>query len=224
MKHGIRMIETLNVTKRIQNGEENLLILNNINLMVPTGEAVAIIGPSGSGKTTLLSLLAGLDDPTTGEVLFSNQRLQSLDEEARADLRKKRIGFIFQSFQLISSLTALENVMLPLELANTPNPEVIGNIWLDKVKLASRANHYPNQLSGGEQQRVAIARAFSTSPDCIFADEPTGNLDKASAANVTELLFSLNKDKKTTLIIVTHDERLANRCHRKLVLDGGELC
>lgn len=224
MENEIRMIEALNINKTIQNGEERLHILNNINLNISSGEAVAIVGPSGSGKTTLLSLLAGLDDPTSGTIKFFGKELQSLNEEERAALRKQHIGFVFQSFQLISSLTALENVMLPIELAKLPNPETVAATWLEKVKLSSRAHHYPSQLSGGEQQRVAIARAFATSADCIFADEPTGNLDKASAQNITELLFSLNKDHKTTLLIVTHDERLAGHCHRKLILDGGKVC
>lgn len=205
-------------------GDKPLQILNNINLKIHPGEAVAIVGPSGSGKTTLLSLLAGFAAPTTGSVKFLGKDLAELHDAERAKIRQKNVGFIFQSFQLIPTLTALENVMLPIELAKTPHPESIATHWLDRVGLNKRLHHYPNQLSGGEQQRVTIARAFAVSAKCLFADEPTGNLDKITAKNITDLLFALNKEEKTTLLIVTHDEHLAKRCHRHLTLDGGCLC
>lgn len=224
MNSGRSIIQASQVDKTVASGDERLEILSDINLNITSGEAVAIVGPSGSGKTTLLSLIAGLDFPTRGTITLAGKNLAQLTESQRAALRQKNVGFIFQSFQLIPTLSALENVMLPIELAKTPQPDVLAKKWLDRVGLSHRLRHYPNQLSGGEQQRVAIARAFAVSPHCLFADEPTGNLDKASAAKITDLLFELNQEEHTTLLIVTHDEHLARRCHRQLTLDGGRLC
>ncbi|HWQ94382.1 MAG TPA: ATP-binding cassette domain-containing protein [Gammaproteobacteria bacterium] len=201
-----------------------LVILEDINLQVAEGEAVAIVGASGSGKTTLLGLLAGLDTPTTGRVTLNGRDLFALDEDGRAELRGRLTGFVFQTFQLLPSLTALENVMLPLELAGRGREarEAAGEV-LARVDLSHRLHHYPKQLSGGEQQRVAIARAFAPRPKLLFADEPTGNLDQASGERIINLLFDLNREQGSTLILVTHDEALAQRCRRRLKLEAGRL-
>lgn len=201
------------------------MILRDVNFDVSHGESVAILGASGSGKTTLLTLLAGLDSATRGEVILNNIALSQLNEEQRADLRARYIGFIFQSFQLLPTLTALENVMLPLEIqyiAHKTAKEKALN-WLERVGLKSRISHYPSQLSGGEQQRVAIARAFVTEPEIILADEMTGNLDTVTGEKMSEILFSLNKTSKTTLLLVTHDDQLARKCERRLSLHDGVL-
>lgn len=200
-----------------------LTILDNINFSLQTGESLAIVGVSGSGKSTLLGLLAGLDVASNGRVLLDNIDLNTLDEDGRARLRNQRVGFVFQSFQLLKSLTALENVMLPLELAGVKNPEKIATERLIEVGLRERLGHYPNQLSGGEQQRVAIARAFAASPKILFADEPTGNLDQKTARHTIELMFRLNREHGTTLVLVTHDLAIAGLCERRLTLAGGSI-
>jgi putative ABC transport system ATP-binding protein len=200
-----------------------LTILDGLELAIHVGQSVAIVGRSGSGKTTLLSLLAGLDLPTRGEVTLDGQKLSQLDEDGRAEFRAGRIGFVFQSFQLLASLTALENVMLPAELAGHRDARARAQAALDRVGLSARLAHYPFQLSGGEQQRVAIARAFAGSPRILFADEPTGNLDTTTGAHIIELLFDLNREQGATLVMVTHDTDLASRCDRVLTLEGGRL-
>jgi len=215
------IIESQNLTKQVVSPEGTLTILDNVSLALEAGEACAIVGASGSGKSTLLGLLAGLDTPTRGRVLLDGIDLGTLDEDGRARLRAGRVGFVFQSFQLLPSLTAIENVMLPLELADEPEPVAAAREVLTRVGLADRASHYPSQLSGGEQQRVAIARAFAARPKILFADEPTGNLDQATGARVTELLFSLNREHATTLVLVTHDESLARHCTRHVRLEAG---
>ena len=212
-----------NLSKQVGEGANTIEILNNLNLSVPQGESLAIVGSSGSGKSTLLALLAGLDVPTSGAVEVANQPFSSLDEDARATMRGKQMGFVFQSFQLLSTMTALENVMLPLQLANRLDAKKIATETLAKVGLAERLNHYPKQLSGGEQQRVAIARAFAPQPAILFADEPTGNLDTTTGERIIELLFSLNLASNSTLILVTHDTQLAQRCQRVLTLRDGQL-
>jgi putative ABC transport system ATP-binding protein len=204
-------------------GTNKIEILNDLNIQVDLGESVAIVGSSGSGKSTLLALLAGLDVPTSGSVEVAGQAFSALDEDARATVRGQKMGFVFQSFQLLPTMTALENVMLPMQLANRKDAKQLAIATLEKVGLAERLNHYPKQLSGGEQQRVAIARAFATQPAILFADEPTGNLDIATGERIIDLLFSLNKQGKTTLILVTHDAQLAKRCNRTLMLKNGQL-
>lgn len=204
-------------------GETELSILHQVDLLIQSGETVAIVGPSGSGKSTLLGLLAGLDLPTSGHVELAGKNLANTDEDERARIRSENVGFVFQSFQLIQGLSALENVMLPLELKQHNNAHTLAAEILSRVGLSSRLSHYPSQLSGGEQQRVAIARAFVSSPAILFADEPTGNLDKKTATTIIDLLFELNEEKNTTLILVTHDTQLASRCGRQLRLEGGEL-
>lgn len=213
------------VSKKVQSGDSEIVILHDINLSVKKGESIAILGASGSGKTTLLTLLAGLDVPTSGDIFFNDKPLSKLDEEARALIRAMNIGFIFQSFQLLPTLTAIENVMLPLEIQYMPQPQAIKKAkeWLTRVGLEKRMHHYPTKLSGGEQQRVAIARAFISEPRIIFADEMTGNLDTHTGELISNILFSLNEKLKTTLVLVTHDEKLAARCHRCLYLTAGEL-
>ncbi|MGB2833942.1 MAG: ATP-binding cassette domain-containing protein [Methylotenera sp.] len=203
--------------------DNHILVLQDLNLTILAGEQVAIVGCSGSGKSTLLSLLAGLDVPTQGSVQIQNKPFSALDEDGRAAIRAKNMGFVFQSFQLLPSLTALENVMLPLQLKNHPNAKTLSLEALSKVGLSARVQHYPKQLSGGEQQRVAIARAFATQPAILFADEPTGNLDQATGKVIIELLFSLNAEAGTTLVLVTHDVQLANRCQRQHKLERGVL-
>jgi putative ABC transport system ATP-binding protein len=204
-------------------GAPALKILRGVNLSVAPGETVAIVGASGSGKTTLLSLLAGLDSPSAGEIHLAGTRIDVLDEDARAQRRAGTVGFVFQSFQLLSGFTALENVMLPAELARRSDPRERGREALRRVGLAERLNHYPHQLSGGEQQRVAIARAFAGDPQILFADEPTGNLDTHTGARIIDLLFELNAQSNATLVLVTHDEALARRCRRVLTLREGVL-
>ena len=211
------------LTKTVTSGEAPLTILDEVSFEIAPGESVAIVGASGSGKTTLLGLLAGLDRPTAGEVRIDGRALSGLDEDARAALRQRLLGFVFQSFQLLPALTALENVMLPLELAGADDAAARARGWLERVGLAKRTGHYPKQLSGGEQQRVAIARAFAGDPKLLMADEPTGNLDGATGAEIAELMFRLNREHGTTLVLVTHDNALASRCTRRLSLASGRL-
>ena len=216
-------MQTEQLGKQVSSPTGTLTILQDINLQITAGERVAIVGVSGSGKSTLLGLLAGLDIPTEGRIYLDGIELNSLDEDGRARLRRQRVGFVFQTFQLINTLTAIENVMLPLELAGQDDPVDRAKLQLDQVGLSDRLHHYPNQLSGGEQQRVAIARAFATGPDLLFADEPTGNLDQKTAENVIKLLFDMNDARGTTLVLVTHDEAIAGHCDRCLVISGGQL-
>jgi putative ABC transport system ATP-binding protein len=211
------------LTKQVNTGDKQLTILQDIDLQVNIGEAVAIIGASGSGKSTLLGLLAGLDLPTSGKVHLDEIDIFSLDEDSRAALRGQILGFVFQSFQLLPALTALENVMLPLELMKKNNADSVAQGLLDRVGLAKRCEHYPKQLSGGEQQRVAIARAFATEPKLLLADEPTGNLDSITGVQIIELMFELNREHGTTLVLVTHDEALSKRCSRQIRLVDGKL-
>ncbi len=220
------MSKILNVEhlgKTYTSGSKQLTVLDDINFSIEAGETFAIIGPSGSGKTTLLGLCAGLDYPDSGIVELSGVDLGNLNEDERAQLRNEKVGFIFQNFQLLPTLTAIENVVVPLELQGVKNPEKIGKDLLDKVGLGNRFHHYPSQLSGGEQQRVALARAFSTSPSILFADEPTGNLDQDTGDRVVELLFELNEEAGTTLVIVSHDLELAQKCNHLLRLRGGKV-
>ena len=200
-----------------------LTILDDVSFDVQDGESVAIVGASGSGKTTLLGLLAGLDDPTSGDVELDAVSLATLDQDGRAALRQRLLGFVFQSFQLLPALTAQENVMLPLELAGASDAIARARDWLARVGLAKRTTHYPRQLSGGEQQRVAIARAFAGEPKIVMADEPTGNLDNATGIEIAQLMFRLNRERGTTLLLVTHDANLATRCERRLSLEAGRL-
>jgi len=216
-------VEGLSKSVPQADGLGTLHILRDVGFAVAAGESVAIVGASGSGKSTLLGLLAGLDVPVAGSVRLLGTELFGLDEDARAALRGESIGFVFQSFQLLPALTALENVMLPLELAGAPDPAAQAEQWLDRVGLGSRLRHYPKHLSGGEQQRVALARAFATRPKLLLADEPTGNLDAETGRAVIDLMFSLNREAGTTLILVTHDEALARRCDRVLRMDAGSL-
>ena len=211
------------LTKRVTTSEAELVIVNGANFNVEAGDTVAVVGASGSGKSTLLGLMAGLDTPTDGKVFIANEDLFALDEDGRARLRGRLVGFVFQSFQLLPSLTALENVMLPLELSGVTDAAQRAQSILDRVGLAARVKHYPKQLSGGEQQRVAIARAFVTQPKLLFADEPTGNLDAKTGRAMIDLLFELNRERGTTLILVTHDVGLAARCGRRLFIDAGEV-
>lgn len=216
-------ISAENLGKQVQGPGGTLQILDAIDLRIARSETVAVVGVSGSGKSTLLGLLAGLDTPTSGRVTLNGTDLNSLDEDGRARLRGQQVGFVFQSFQLLPSLTALENVMLPLELAGHEQPRSAAEHELDSVGLAARTGHYPNQLSGGEQQRVAIARAFAGTPGILFGDEPTGNLDQQTAHQVMDLLFNMNRERGTTLVLVTHDPSIAADCDRELRLDGGRL-
>ena len=217
------VLSTSTLGKQVSSPESPLTILEGIDLQIHAGEAIALVGPSGAGKTTLLALLAGLDRPTAGKVWLCGEDLTALDEDGRARVRGRRVGFVFQSFHLVPSLTALENVMLPLELAGARNPHEQAAAALASVGLDRRLSHYPRQLSGGEKQRVAIARAFITSPELLFADEPTGNLDTASGNRVIDLLFEMNEQSRTTLVLVTHDRSLASRCGRVLELEAGRL-
>ncbi len=217
------MIETKNLVKAVVTSEGVLTILKRVSLLIEPGEAVAIVGASGSGKSTLLGLMAGLDGATSGEVILNGHNITQMDEEQRAILRGQLVGFVFQSFQLLPSLTALENVMLPIELKGDPEAKNKAKQLLERVGLGERWHHYPNQLSGGEQQRVAIARAFATKARILFADEPTGNLDTATGVKVVDLLFDLNHEYSTTLVLVSHDERLASRCGRIVKLVAGEI-
>lgn len=211
------------VSKVVPTAEGQLVILDAVSLEINAGESVAVVGASGSGKTTLLGILAGLDLPSSGRVFLEDAELTALDEEQRALARGRHVGFVFQSFQLLDSLTALENVMLPAELRGDRTAADDARVLLEKVGLGARTHHYPRQLSGGEQQRVAIARAFASNASVLFADEPTGNLDTVTGERVIELLFELNREFGTTLILVTHDERLAARCSRRLVIVAGRL-
>jgi putative ABC transport system ATP-binding protein len=215
------MIRVDHLSKRVKTSDGELVIVNNAHFTVLHGESVAVVGASGSGKSTLLGLMAGLDVPSEGSVFIEEQNLFALDEDGRARLRGRLVGFVFQSFQLLPSLTALENVMLPLELGGAADAAGRANSILERVGLGARVKHYPSQLSGGEQQRVAIARAFVTAPRLLFADEPTGNLDARTGRNMTDLLFDLNREHGTTLILVTHDAGLAARCTRRLTIDAG---
>jgi putative ABC transport system ATP-binding protein len=217
------VVRASGLTKIVPSGESTLTILQDIDLAVMPGEAVAVVGASGSGKSTLLGLLAGLDTPTRGSVHLGETELFALDEDGRAALRKRLVGFVFQSFQLLAPLTALENVMLPLELAEHGDAEPQARMMLERVGLSDRLNHYPRYLSGGEQQRVALARAFVVQPKVLFADEPTGNLDAATGAGIIDLLFELNSEYGTTLVLVTHDEMVARRCTRQIRLSGGHI-
>ncbi len=212
-----------NVSKQVSSPEGALTILSEVSFDIDKGDSVAVVGASGAGKSTLLALLAGLDLPTTGEIWLDGHNLTNLDEDGRAAVRAASVGFVFQSFHLVPSLNALENVMLPLELAGKPEPRKVADDIIKKVGLDERWSHYPSQLSGGEKQRVAIARAFATEPAVLFADEPTGNLDSRTGSNIVELMFELNHTSSTTLILVTHDKTLANRCDRILGLDAGRL-
>jgi putative ABC transport system ATP-binding protein len=217
------VLKAENLSKQVSSPEGELTIVDGVSLEIRAGESVAVTGPSGAGKSTLLALLAGLDLPTRGRVLLDGQDLTGLDEDGRARLRAQRVGFVFQSFHLIPALTALENVMLPLELAGRADARRTAAEALDGVGLKERTGHYPRQLSGGEQQRVAIARAFVTRPAVLFADEPTGNLDNVTGARVGELLFELNAHAHTTLMLVTHDRDLAGRCARVVRMEAGRL-
>ena len=217
------MIKTSQLIKRVSTAESELEILRGIDLEIKRGETAAIVGASGSGKSTLLGLLAGLDAPSSGEITLDGTNIVNLDEDERATLRSEKVGFVFQNFQLLPALTALENVMLPLELAGIDGAREKSEEFLSRVGLAERFHHYPRTLSGGEQQRVAIARAFSSQPLILFADEPTGNLDTTTGAKVVELLFGLNKEEGTTLVLVTHDNSLADRCQRKFTMTAGHL-
>ncbi|MBA9078030.1 MULTISPECIES: ABC transporter ATP-binding protein [Rufibacter] len=217
------ILQIQNLSKTYQSAERTLTVLENINFSIDAGSTVAIVGPSGSGKTTLLGLCAGLDRSSAGAVALNGIRLDELSEDARAQVRNQHVGFIFQNFQLLPTLTALENVMVPLELRGEKNVQPQALELLDKVGLASRAHHYPAQLSGGEQQRVSLARAFSNKPKILFADEPTGNLDAETSEKVVNLLFRLNQDAGTTLVLVTHDLELASKTQRILRVKGGKL-
>jgi len=217
------VLEALDVSKSVSGPEGTLTILSGVSLAVRDGESFAIVGASGSGKTTLLGLLAGLDLPSSGQIRLDGRALETLDEEARADLRRRLVGFVFQSFHLLPALTAEENVMLPLELEGVRDARARAREALDAVGLTPRRRHYPAQLSGGEQQRVAIARAFVHGPRLLFADEPTGNLDQRTGRHVADLLFALNRDRRTTLVLVTHDAALAARCQRRIELAEGRV-
>ncbi len=211
------------VNKEVQMNAKSLTILQNIDLEVNAGSTLAIVGASGSGKSTLLSLIAGLDLPSSGEIFLKGKPLHLMDEEQRSEMRALHVGFIFQQFLLVNSLTALENVMLPAELANMPNAKAKALALLAKVDLSDRADHFPSQLSGGEQQRVAIARAFISEPDILFADEPTGNLDTVTGQHIANLLFDIHQQQGTTLVLVTHDNQLAARCQRQVKMASGQL-
>jgi putative ABC transport system ATP-binding protein len=222
-RHNHNVLSARGIGKTVKSGDSDLVILRDIDLEVTPGEAVAVVGASGSGKSTLLAILAGLDTPTSGSVEVEGAALFALDEDRRAELRGRSVGFVFQSFQLLPLLTALENVMLPLELAGKDDPEPLAREMLVRVGLGERLQHYPKHLSGGEQQRVALARAFVVRPKLLFADEPTGSLDAESGRAVIELLFAMNREYGTTLVLVTHDEALAARCQRIVRLAGGRI-
>jgi len=217
------MLDVRAITKTVTTQEGKLEILQPISLQVVEGESVAITGASGSGKSTLLGILAGLDIPSSGEVYLNNNCLTSLDEEGRAKVRAENVGFIFQSFQLLPGLTALENVMLPLELRGNKQARALAQDFLRHVGLENRVKHYPQQLSGGEQQRVAIARAFASQPKILFADEPTGNLDSTTGAKIIDLLFELNQKQGATLVLITHEQRLASLCKKQIELSAGAI-
>jgi putative ABC transport system ATP-binding protein len=217
------LIEVSNLTKTYKGNESELTVLSEINFNIKKGETVAIIGPSGSGKTTLLGLCAGLDNPTSGAIKLAGKDISNLDEDSKADLRANEIGFIFQNFQLLPTLTALENVMIPMELKSMSNIKERAKDLLTRVGLRERMNHYPSQLSGGEQQRVSLARAFGNEPLILFADEPTGNLDGDTSLQIEALMFDLNKEKNTTLVIVTHNYELAEKTGRTIAMKSGKI-
>ncbi len=217
------IVQAISLTKHVKTSDTQLTILQDINFEVSIGEAVSIVGASGSGKSTLLGLLAGLDIPSSGKVYLNGEDIFSLSEDGRAELRGCLLGFVFQSFQLLPVLTAIENVMLPLELTGISNVRKIALELLGRVGLEARINHYPKQLSGGEQQRVAIARAYVTHPKLLLADEPTGNLDSSTGDQIVELMFELNRERGTTLILVTHDESISSRCTRQIQLASGKI-
>lgn len=223
MQEETPILELDNVVKTFISGDKAIHVLEDISFIVSYGEILAIVGPSGSGKSTLLGLCAGLDDPTSGQIQLFGKNLDNLSQDKRAKLRNRHVGFIFQNFQLIPTLTALENVMLPLELASHPEAKEHAIELLYRVGLSARTNHYPSQLSGGEQQRVALARAFSNTPQVLFADEPTGNLDESTSDQIEQLMFDLNAEYNTTLIIITHDMALAHRAQRIIHLKGGRI-
>lgn len=217
------VLEAAGLTRSYVSGDKELTVLDNVSFVVTHGESVAIIGPSGSGKTTLLGLCAGLDLPSSGTVTLMGLPLHAMGEDDRAYLRNQSVGFIFQNFQLLPTLTALENVMIPAELRKMPDIRKRAEVLLERVGLKDRVDHYPTQLSGGEQQRVAVARAFITDPSIVFADEPTGNLDEANAVQITELLFSMNRERQTTLVLVTHNLELAKMTGRIIEMKGGKI-
>ena len=217
------MIDARNLSKSVVTARGTLNILNSVNLSIEAGDTVAIVGASGSGKTTLLSLLAGLDQPSEGQVFLDGECLTAMNEDGRAEIRSRYVGFVFQSFHLLENLTALENVMLPLELLGRRDADGDAEALLSRVGLTDRLTHYPNQLSGGEQQRVAVARAFAAMPRVLFADEPTGNLDSSTGEQIIELLFEINREKQTTLVLVTHDDALASRCRHVVHLKAGTI-
>lgn len=217
------ILKAINLSKAVTAPEGELTILDAVNLSIPSGSSVAITGSSGSGKSTLLGLLAGLDTPSNGKVIMDGSDLSRLDEDGRAQCRAGRVGFVFQSFQLVHSLSALENIMLPMELADLANARERSKEILQQVGLSERGSHYPAQLSGGEQQRVAIARAYALQPKILFADEPTGNLDKKTGDTIINLLFDMNQNSQTTLVLVTHDTRLASKCDITYQLEAGRL-
>lgn len=221
--NNVMVMQVQGLGKRVVSAEGELELLKDVDIQIATGETVAIVGASGAGKSTLLGLMAGLDTPSDGQVYIDGESLFDLDEDGRARLRAEKVGFVFQTFQLLPNLTALENVMLPLELAGQKNPSDAAKQVLDRVGLSKRLSHYPKQLSGGEQQRVAIARAFAPHPKVLFADEPTGNLDRKTGNKIIDLLFELNEEQNTTLVLVTHDTHLAERCQRQLELSEGQL-
>jgi putative ABC transport system ATP-binding protein len=220
---GATVLAAHNISKEVSSPEGSLTILDDVSFNVSAGDSIAVVGPSGAGKSTLLALLAGLDLPTSGHVVLNGANLSELDEDGRAIVRAESVGFVFQSFHLVPSLNALENVMLPLELAGGEDARGASRKIIDKVGLGDRWSHYPAQLSGGEKQRVAIARGFATEPAVLFADEPTGNLDSRTGSNIMQLMFDLNRSSSTTLVLVTHDLSLAGRCDRILSLDAGRL-
>lgn len=217
------VLEARELTRKVNSPEGELTIVRNVSLRIEAGETVALVGASGAGKSTLLAMLAGLDVPTSGQVWLDGRDLTRLDEDQRAALRADRVGFVFQAFHLVPSLTALENVMLPLELAGRRDAAQAARAMLARVGLGERVGHYPRQLSGGEQQRVALARASVTRPAVLFADEPTGNLDTATGESICQLLFELNRESGTTLVLVTHDPQLAARCQRRLTMVAGRM-
>jgi putative ABC transport system ATP-binding protein len=219
----VSIIEVTNLYKSVDSGHAHIKILEAVNFKIEMGESVAIVGASGSGKSTLLGLLAGLDSPTSGEIKLKGNNIDALNEDQRAQVRADHVGFVFQNFYLVPGLSVLENVMLPLEITSNKDAEQKAREYIEKVGLTDRIEHLPSQLSGGEQQRVALARAFVAEPDILFADEPTGNLDQHTGNSIVDLLFALNQDSNTTLILVTHDNSLAERCMRKLVLDEAGL-
>ena len=217
------IIKTRNLTKKVSSEEGELIILNDINLELEKGKSLAVVGPSGSGKSTLLGLLAGLDSPTSGEVFLNNRPLHELNEDQRARVRKENVAFVFQSFELLPGLTALENVMLPSELNLDKDAETRASEYLTRVGLGKRLKHYPRQLSGGEQQRVAIARAFACKAKVLFVDEPTGNLDNKTGTKISELLFEVNEESSNALVVVTHDTNLASKCDNQIELSEGSI-